>query len=309
MLIRKLVHARRRNFVLGCLLAVGGAATAVGMQEWYSPEVVSATAEAPVRAADLRVDGGSLMIVGGGAVTSEIRRRFVELAGGPHARIVVIPAVDPQPGNEGSWLSPWRSTGAQSVELCHARDRAMANDPTFCAPLEQATGVWFSGGYQSLLADRYVDTRVQQCLHELLQRNGVVGGVSAGAALLSRVMIRDGDTTPVEARGLDLISEAVVDQHFLKRNRLWRLQQMLEAHPKLVGLGIDEATALVVDVRTWRMSVVGESYVLVCLPATKTVPSRIEVLHPGDDVSLSQLRQDHLAYHAPPDSAGPPIGG
>ena len=57
---------------------------------------------------------GVEMIVGGGAVTSEIRQRFVELAGGPHARIVVIPAVDPRQGDEGSWLSPWRSTGAQS---------------------------------------------------------------------------------------------------------------------------------------------------------------------------------------------------
>src|SRR5436190_9913953 len=172
----------------------------------------------------------------------------------------------------------------------------MANDPAFCEPLAQSTGVWFGGGYQSLLADRYVDTTVQECLHEVLARNGVVGGCSAGAALLSRVMIRDGDTIPVEARGLDLISDAIVDQHFLARNRLWRLEQMLEAHPGFVGLGVDEATALVIHLASWRVSVVGESYVLACLPGAPGHSTRIEVLKAGDDVMLSQLRQGHLVY-------------
>ncbi len=179
----------------------------------------------------------------------------------------------------------------------------MADDPAFCAPLRSATGVWFGGGYQSLLADRYVDTLVQKCLHEVLARNGVVGGVSAGAALLSRVMIRDGDTIPVEARGLDLISDAIVDQHFLARNRLWRLEQMIDAHPDMIGLGVDEATALAIQLRDWRVRVVGESYVLACLPGSGAHSRRIEVLKPGDDVMLSQLRQDHLAYRPPVDTA------
>ena len=245
---------------------------------------------------DARVSGGSLMIVGGGAVTPEIRRRFVELAGGPLARIVVIPGTDPAPAGEQNLLSPWRTCGAASVELIHAASRAEANDPGFCTPLKEATGVWFGGGYQSLLAERYVDTPVQDCLHELLKRNGVVGGCSAGAALLSRVMIRDGDTIPVEARGLDLISNAIIDQHFLKRNRLWRLEQMLDAHPGLIGLGVDEATGLVIDLNTWRLRVVGESYVLACLPGAGARSQRIEILKRGDDVTLSQLREDHLAW-------------
>jgi cyanophycinase len=247
---------------------------------------------------DLRVSGGSLMIIGGGSVTPEIRRRFVELAGGPEARIVVIPGADPPPGEELNLLSPWRTCGAQSVELVHAANREVATDPAFSKPIREATGVWFGGGYQSLLAERYVDTPVQECLHELLKRNGVVGGCSAGAALLSRVMIRDGDTKPVEARGLDLISNAIIDQHFLKRNRLWRLEQMLNAHPGLIGLGVDEATGLVIDLSTWRLRVVGESYVLACLPGTGPGSQRIEILKRGDDVTLSQLREDHLAWHA-----------
>jgi cyanophycinase len=256
--------------------------------------------QAPV---DARVAGGSLMIVGGGAVTPAIRREFVELAGGREARIVLIPASDLSPGGEERLLSPWQSSGAASVTILNARDRQMADDPAFCAPLKEATGVWFGGGYQALLAERYVDTLVQDELHRLLARNGVVGGCSAGAALLSRIMIREGDVTPVEARGLDLISDAIVDQHFLARNRVWRLEQMLEAHPKLVGLGIDEATALVIDLRSWRMRVVGESYVFAWIPGSEGHLPRIEILHPGDDVVLSQLREQHLVYHPPVDLA------
>jgi cyanophycinase len=250
---------------------------------------------------DGRVPGGSLMIVGGGAVTPAIRRQFVELAGGQLARIVLIPGSDPGPDGVEALLSPWKSSGVASIVLINARDRLMANDPEFCAPLKEATGVWFGGGYQGLLADRYVDTTVQQCLHDVLKRNGVVGGCSAGAALLSRVMIRDGDTTPVEARGLDLLSNAIVDQHFLVRNRLWRLEQMLEAHPNLIGLGIDEATALVIHLDTWEMRVVGLSYVVACVPRSPGQAPRIEILKPGDDVLLSQIREDHLPYRPPTD--------
>lgn len=297
----------------GFLLTVAMAGPAVGIPSLAppnaAPPVVTAAVvtpadapQSPVALRDARVPGGSLVIAGGGYVTNEVRERFVELAGGPQARIVVIPASDPQPGDEGRWLDPWRSIGVSSVVFCNARDNPMANTPAFCEPIRQATGVWFSGGSQELLAHRYVDTAVQQALHELLQRNGVIGGCSAGAAILSRVMIEEGEVTPVEARGLDLISNAVVDQHLLRRNRIWRLQQMLELHPQLIGLGIDERTALAVEVRTWRMNVIGESYALVCVPALGAHSARIEVLKPGDDVLLSQLRQQHLAYQAPVDN-------
>jgi cyanophycinase len=295
------VHSQRTLRIAGCgLFVVVVAILAVaGPSQVPSLAVVDDTPEF----LDARVSGGSLMIVGGGAVTSEIRKQFIELAGGQNARIVLIPGSDPTPEGEQQLLSPWQRRGVSSLVLLNAKDRAMANDPAFCAPLAQATGVWFGGGYQSLLADRYVDTTVQKCLHEVLARNGVVGGCSAGAALLSRVMIRDGDTTPVEARGLDLISDAIVDQHFLARNRLWRLEQMLDSHPGMIGLGVDESTALVIHLRSWRVCVVGESYVLACLPGSEAHPRRIEVLKRGDDVMLSQLRQDHLAYHPAIDTA------
>lgn len=248
---------------------------------------------------DARVPGGSLFVSGGGCITPEIRHRFVELAGGPHARIVVIPASEPKSGNDDRYIAPWLPFGPEAVEVCHARSREMADDPAFCAHFDRATGVWFGGGNQDYLADRYVDTATQRALHALLARNGIVGGCSAGAAVLSRVMIEEGEIKPVEARGLDLISDAIVDQHFLWRNRLWRLQQMVAAHPSLYGLGVDERTALVIEPAAQRLSVVGDSYVVACLPQAGPVGSRIEVLKGGDSVLLSQLRDDHLAYQPP----------
>lgn len=286
---------RRRVVVWILILTAVAGLTAIGRHEAQSFAVV---ADNP-QLLDARVAGGSLMIVGGGAVTPEIRRQFVELAGGPLARIIVIPGNDPPAGCETQCLSSWQTCGALSVIVLNAHDRAMANDPAFCTPLREATGVWFGGGYQALLAERYVDTAVQEELHKLLARKGVVGGCSAGAALLSRVMIREGDTTPIEARGLDLLSDAIVDQHFLKRNRLWRLEQMVEAHPGLVGIGVDEATALVVHLCSWELKVVGESYVVACLPSSLPHAPRIEILKPGDNVMLAQLRENHLAYQAP----------
>jgi cyanophycinase len=290
---------KRRIVGWGLFLVVAAVLAVVGPRQVPSLAIV----EEQPDFLDGRISGGSLMIVGGGTVTADIRREFIELAGGTGARIVLIPGTDPTPEGEQQLLNPWRSRGVASVVLLNAKDRAMANDPAFCAPLAEATGVWFGGGYQSLLADKYVDTAVQACLHQVLERNGVVGGCSAGAALLSRVMIRDGDTIPVEARGLDLISDAIVDQHFLARNRLWRLEQMLQAHPGLIGLGVDESTALVIHLHSWRVSVVGTSYVLAFLPGPAGQATRIEVLKRGDDVMLSQLRQDHLAYQPAIDTA------
>src|SRR5262249_48141368 len=128
----------------------------------YGPES-SKTVAAAHSAFDGRIPGGSLIISGGGDVSPQVRQRFLDLAGGPDARIVVIPALNPAPGTEESWLAPWRKIGATHVEFCNAHDRATANTAQFCAALNRATGVWFSGGYQDFLAERYVGTAVQNC--------------------------------------------------------------------------------------------------------------------------------------------------
>src|SRR5690606_10357767 len=135
---------------------------------------------------------GTRLVGGGGRLPDAAYARFLELAGGPRARIVLIPtasATADDPKQVEATLARWR-TDHPGIEISalHTRDRAQADDPEFCAPLRAATGVWLGGGAQERLAAAYVGTRVEQELHALLARGGVVGGTSAGAAVQTRTM-------------------------------------------------------------------------------------------------------------------------
>jgi cyanophycinase len=278
-------------------LSIGLAVLAgLGFVAWLGVDLVLLkTAPAPsIRVAALPRSGGALVISGGGRLPEEVRDRFLELAGGQGARIILIPTArstaydetDPEQD-----LEPWSSQGIASVQLLHTRSRSTANEPSFAAPLADATGVWIGGGSQSRLSEAYADTEVERQLKALLERGGVIGGSSAGAAIMTRVMIASGRIDPVEGRGFDFLPGAVVDQHFLKRNRIKRLTKLLERHPDLIGFGIDEETALVVEVRDQRISVVGDSYVVACLPASDGRPARFEILKEGDQTDLAALRK------------------
>src|SRR5262249_8421555 len=121
---------------------------------------------------------GSLVIMGGGKMTDGIRDRFLDLAGGKKARLVVIPtasAAADKPETSSSYLF-WRGQNVNSVEVLHTRDRQRANDPAFIEPLTHATGVWLGGGDQSKLAEVYLNTAVLRELFKVLDRGGVIGG-------------------------------------------------------------------------------------------------------------------------------------
>ena len=237
-----------------------------------------------------RASGGSLVICGGGGVPEPAWRRFVELAGGRDARILIVPTANlgGDPIEDHSPIREWKRRGAGSVEWLHARTRAEAEDPNFALPLTKATGVWMEGGDQAYLMRPYLDTEVERQLVALLERGGVIGGSSAGAAVMTRLMIEGGRTEAIEATGFGFLPDAVVDQHFLRRNRLGRLLGVLDRHPDLIGLGIDERTALVVQGD--RIEVLGDSYVLACIPGgSGTLPRQI-FLKPGDRIDLPSLR-------------------
>lgn len=204
---------------------------------------------------------GSLVVAGGGALDDRILNEFVRLAGGNNAQLVVIPTAtgDSRIPTEEQATALWSERGINDVKVLHTRDRREADDPEFSKALDDATAVWISGGQQSRLADSYVSTVVQQKLRELIQRGGVVGGTSAGAAIQSHVMIASGNPVPEIREGLGLLPYLIIDQHFLKRNRAPRLQYAVRQHSELLGVGIDEGTALIVTGRTAR--VLGRSYV------------------------------------------------
>lgn len=172
----------------------------------------------------------------------------------------------------------------------HTRDPEQANDPEFISPLLTATAVWISGGQQSRLATSYAGTRVEIELVKLLERGGVIGGTSAGAAIMSPVMIASGRDEPRIIKGLSLFTGTIVDQHFLKRSRMNRLIQAVSAHPDLIGVGIDEGTALVVQGQSCQ--VLGDSYVVLVEVNDEGSP-RMRVLSDGDQVELDLGMDQH----------------
>ena len=238
---------------------------------------------------------GALVICGGGKTPKDALDRFVQLAGGEKAHLVIIPTAsdnaDKTPAEKV--LAPWKTRKVASVVVLHTRSKQTANNPTFYAPLQKATGVWFGGGSQARIADAYLGTAVEKELYALLKRGGVIGGTSAGAAIMSRTMIASGNPEPIMGRGLDLLPGTIIDQHFVKRSRKGRLFKALTKNPGLVGLGIDEGTALLVKGRAMR--VLGESSVTVCLAPSATRATRTIELKAGKVADLTALRRAAVA--------------
>jgi cyanophycinase len=156
--------------------------------------------------------------------------------------------------------------------------------------------VWFIGGNQNWLVETYLGTATESEIRGVLERDGVVGGTSAGAAIMSPIMIRRDRPVLEEGPGFGFLPGTIVDQHFIKRNRQARLLRMLDSHPDLVGLGIDEGTALVVEGA--NLSVLGESQVMVCSPNVPDQPPQVRPLKAGVQIDLASLRTEALARNA-----------
>jgi cyanophycinase len=208
---------------------------------------------------------GSLYIVGGGPQPEELVREFVSLAGGPgRARIVVFAMASESGLTSGEEKAQdFRALGAQARNLWITRDEAMRD--SIAALLDSATGIWFGGGDQVLLTNALRGTPTEARIHARYTAGAVVGGTSAGAAVMSRVMITGDERRPGGARpdttlawgtierdnvvvadGFGLLPGVIVDQHFLRRKRYGRLLALVLERAPYLGAGIDESTALVV---------------------------------------------------------------
>lgn len=222
----------------------------------------------PVVGQEIGPANGSLVIVGGAMRDTAIVRRFLDLAGGTDAPIVVIPTAGTADRYGRFWpgLRQFKALGATNLSVLHTRDRAVANSDEFVAPLRAARGVWFSGGRQWRLADTYLDTKVHDELWALLERGGVIGGSSAGATIQGSYLAR-GDTRSNtimmgdHEEGMAFLRNVAIDQHLLRRNRQFDLIEIIEAHPELLGIGLDENTAIVV--RGDAFEVMGQGYVAI----------------------------------------------
>lgn len=213
----------------------------------------------PTLAAPTLPRPGGLIAIGGSEDRSPdgpILQRFIALSGGTRARIAVLTAAsgDPQASGHG-YRRAFAALGVADVALVDARDAAQADDPAAAAALRAADGIFIAGGDQRRLMASIDGSALADALRRAHHERGAcIAGTSAGAAALSGRMLADGDTPRLPEkdaarldRGLGLVPGAIIDQHFSERRRLGRLLSVVAAQPDLLGLGIDEDTALVIE--------------------------------------------------------------
>ncbi|HST06701.1 MAG TPA: cyanophycinase [Gemmatimonadaceae bacterium] len=234
---------------------------------------------------------GTLFIVGGGNQSDDLVRQFVDLAGGPgHARIAILPMATSDAIETGAEKkAQLEGMGANSFVVNVNRKEADAD--SVVALIRTATGIWFPGGDQSLLTAALQGSAALRAIHERFQGGAVVGGTSAGAAVMSDSMITGnqfwpGMTAAVDSPsfsrvarraieivpGLGFLHNAIVDQHFIRRQRENRLFSVVLERPSLLGVGIDEGTVLKVT-PDGKWTVLGRSAVIVLDARRSTVTS------------------------------------
>lgn len=221
---------------------------------------------------------GTLVIVGGGSTDSTgIVEKFVELAGGPNAKIVVVPTAGGNRRADGTpiayvdsvVLASWKARGLTNVHMLHTHDPQVANTEAFAAVLKDAKAVWFVGGRQWNIVDSYAKTRTYDAFHAVLARGGVIGGSSAGATIQGTYLVRGAVAgaqimmapEPEHQDGFNFLRRSAIDQHINTRNRWNDLQQVMAKFPNLLGIGISEGTAIVV--RGDQFDVIGKAQVAI----------------------------------------------
>jgi cyanophycinase len=254
---------------------------------------------------------GAVVLHGGGGLNDDAFERFIALAGSRQARIVLIPSAGYRVRHYDTeqlllaslrrrfsfWVRLASAGHVKSFQFLYTDDANAADDDAFVRPLAMATGVWFSGGDQTRLNYLFVgrfprQTKFQSALRGVLERGGVVGGTSAGMAVLPEIMTLTqdqrraaGPLSAIAAHGLGLLTGAIVEQHFDGRNgrlerfanllrdsqRLDRLTGRTGAGAKMLGLAVEEGTALVVQEDRLEVLGKGDAHVFIKSPSDFTM--------------------------------------
>jgi cyanophycinase len=215
---------------------------------------------------------GNLVVIGGAEDRTGdcvILREVVRLSGGRRAAIIVVTAASADGEQAGeTYRRVFEEIGAQSVDVLNLTSRSQAQRPEEASYLDRATGVFMTGGDQLRITAMLGGTPVYRAIQEKYEAGVVICGTSAGASVMSGAMIVGGreDEAPTKERsvrmapGLGLVEEVVIDQHFAQRGRLGRLLSAVAQNPHVLGLGIDEDTAVILDTRG-RFRVIGSNSV------------------------------------------------
>ena len=202
-----------------------------------------------------------------------ILRRFIEHAGGPEARVAVIPTASRRPEAGQEYDTLFRAMGVAAVKVLRLDQRAEAEDPAALTAIAESTGVFLTGGDQLRLSTTLGGTGVARLLRRRNAAGVPIAGTSAGASFLSEHMIargQEGSTPRADmvalAPGLGLTNRMIIDQHFRQRDRLGRLLTALAYNPFAIGIGLDEDTAAFFGPDD-RIEVVGSGAITVVDPA------------------------------------------
>jgi len=247
---------------------------------------------------------GHLMIIGGGTRTAEIMQAAVDIAGGTSSRFVIIPQASSEPLETALYQQKdILKYGAGEVSYL-ILDSGNVDDQVNLEQVSNATAIFFSGGDQSRLTRLLLGTELLKEINALYKRGGLISGTSAGAAIQSELMITGEEylnkntdrpyntiaPNNIETvQGFGWLKEAVIDQHHIKRRRNNRLISVVLEHPELLGIGIDESTAILVNPdRTF--TVLGDATVIVYNPRDSR---NVRVDHSGnfavDDMQVHLL--------------------
>jgi cyanophycinase len=253
---------------------------------------------------------GNLVLIGGGDKPKEAMVKFVELAGGPGSPIIAIPTASEEPDTGAYYVKLFKDEfGCTNVTSLEIKTREDAARPEYVELARKARGIFFGGGDQARITRALLDTPVGAAIADAYAGGAVIAGTSAGTACQSALMITgEGDFKVIRAnsvelaRGLGFFRGVIVDQHFIIRQRSNRLISVILEHPDLLGVGVDEGTAVWVRPDgTFR--VMGASCVMVLdakgaavrrLPAEKgndllgVHGLRVDILVPGEEYDISK---------------------
>jgi cyanophycinase len=245
-------------------------------------------------------------VIIGGAEDKEgdctILREFVRRAGGVNARIVVMTVATELPREVGDdYTRVFERLGAQEIRIVDTVEREDASSPTYLEAIEKATGVFFTGGNQARITSVLKDTEIDRVLHKRLAEDGlVIGGTSAGAAMMPDMMIVQGEseTNPrleiVEMEpGMAFLPGVVIDQHFLQRGRTGRLLSAVSHQPVNLGIGIDENTAIAVNNN--QFEVIGEGAVTI-FDVSEITHTNLGQILKDEDLALCNVKL-HILPH------------
>jgi len=220
---------------------------------------------------------GKLLIIGGGTIPDYMISKYVELAGGANAKFAIVPMASGEPvQSANSFKQKLVKAGCTRIEVIFATQATADNDSNK-AKIKNVKAVFFTGGDQSKLTGALQGTGLLEDIKKIYYSGGIVAGTSAGAAVMSSIMITgkelvNKDTSNAynavlknnleTAKGFGFISNAIVDQHFLKRKRFQRLLSLVLENTNLPGIGIDESTGIIVSPDN-TIEVIGESLVMI----------------------------------------------